>query len=155
MIRILVDCLNLGGNLLLGIGPKAVGTIPKEQVEILEGLGRSTQKHRDAIYGIRAGIPPGHYYGPTTLSKDRNILYLFVPHRPNGPLVVKGLKNRINRIWVVGNGTKLSHQIVGKQYWSSVPGICYIDLPEVALDEEVTVLAVLLDGPVDLYRERG
>lgn len=155
VIRIFIDCLNMGGNLLLDIGPKADGTIPEEQVEILEGLGRWTKKHQVAIYGSRAGIPAGHYYGPTTLSADKTILYLFVPHRPNGPLVVKGLKNKINRIWVVGNGTKLSHKIVGKQYWSQVPGICYIDLPEQALDPEVTVLAVLLDGPVELYREDG
>lgn len=155
VIRIFIDCLNMGGNLLLDIGPKADGTIPDEQVNILEGLGRWTKKHQDAIFESQAGLPPGHYYGPTTLSKDKTILYLFVPHKPNGPLVVKGLKNKINRIWVLGNGTKLSHKIVGKAYWSSVPGICYIDLPEEALDPEVTVLAVLLDGPVDLYRERG
>jgi len=42
-----------------------------------------------------------------------------------------------------------------KQYWSSVPGIVYIDVPENVLDEQVTVLAVLLDGKVDLYREKG
>jgi len=42
-----------------------------------------------------------------------------------------------------------------KQYWSSVPGIVYIDVPEKVLDQQVTVIAVLLDGKVDLYREQG
>jgi alpha-L-fucosidase len=42
-----------------------------------------------------------------------------------------------------------------KQYWSQVPGIVYIDVPEAVLDEQVTVIAVLLDGKVDLYREKG
>ncbi len=42
-----------------------------------------------------------------------------------------------------------------KQYWSTVPGILYIDVPESVLDKEVTVLAVLLDGPIELYRKEG
>ncbi|WP_299580262.1 alpha-L-fucosidase [uncultured Sunxiuqinia sp.] len=155
IIRILVDCISMGGNLLLDIGPKADGSIPEEQVNILKELGRWTSKHQEAIYGTRAGIPHEHFYGPTALNKAGDILYLFVPHKPNGPLMIKGLKNKINRIWVVGNGTKLNWEIVGKQYWSAVPGIAYIDVPEKVLDEQVTVIAVLLDGKVDLYREEG
>lgn len=155
IIRILVDCISMGGNLLLDIGPKADGTIPKEQVDILKGLGRWTNKHKEAIYGTIAGIPHNHFYGATALNKEKNILYLYVPHKPNGQLVIKGLKNKINRIWIVGEGTKLKHKVVGKQYWSAVPGIVYIDVPEKVLDKEVTVIAVLLDGKIDLYREKG
>ncbi|GAJ04188.1 unnamed protein product, partial [marine sediment metagenome] len=33
-----------------------------------------------------------------------------------------------------------------KQYWSSVPGILYIEVPDTVLDKQVTVLAVLLQG---------
>ncbi len=155
VIRILVDCINKGGNLLLDIGPKADGTIPEEQVNILKELGRWTNKHAEAIYGTRAGIPYEHYYGPTATNKEGNILYLYVPHKPNGPLVLKGIKNKINRMWVVGNGTKLNWDVKMKQYWSAVPGIVYIDVPEKVLDPQVTVIAVLLDGKVDLYRESG
>lgn len=155
IIRIFVDCISMGGNLLLDIGPKPDGTIPEEQVAILKGLGRWTKKHKEAIYGTRAGIPYGHFNGYTTLSKDKNILYLYVDNKPNGPLLIKGLKNKVNRIWVVGNGTKLSHKVVGKQYWSSVPGLLYIDVPEEVQDKDVTVIAILLKGKVDLYREEG
>ncbi len=155
VIRILVDCINKGGNLLLDIGPKADGTIPEEQVNILKELGRWTNKHAEAIYGTRAGIPYEHYYGPTATNKEGNILYLYVPHKPNGSLVLKGIKNKINRMWVVGNGTKLNWDVKMKQYWSAVPGIVYIDVPEKVLDPQVTVIAILLDGKVDLYRESG
>jgi len=155
IIRILVECISMGGNLLLDIGPKADGTIPKEQVKILKDLGRWTSKHKSAIYGTQAGIPHGHFYGPTSLSKDKTILYLYLDNKPNGPIAIKGLKNKVNRIWVVGNGTKLKSTVSGKQYWSSTPGILYIDVPEKVQDKEVTVIAVLLDGKVDLYREEG
>ena len=150
IIRIFIDCLRMGGNLLLDIGPKADGTIPQEQVDILKELGRWTNKHQEAIYGSQAGIPTDYYYGASTLSKDKKTLYLFVPHKPNGPIVVRGLKNKVNRIRVVGNGTKLSQQIHNKPYWSAKPGILYIDIPESTLDEQVTVIALLLDGEIEL-----
>lgn len=38
-------------------------------------------------------------------------------------------------------------------FWNKYPGLVYIDLPAHALDKHCTVLAILLDGPVDLYRE--
>ena len=153
IIRIFADVLAGGGNLLLDIGPHADGTIPPEQVDILQQLGRWTRAHAEAIYGTRAGIPAGHFYGPTTLSADGRILYLFLPHRPDGPVVVKGLKNSVDRIRIVGNGTKLHSQILGKQYWSPVPGILYIDVPAAETDPLMTVLALQLHGPVDLHRE--
>lgn len=152
VIRIFVDCLSMGGNLLLDVGPKADGTIPDEQIHILRELGRWNHKHAEAIYGSCAGIPKQYFYGPSTLSADRSTLYLFIDGKPNGPLMLKGIKNKINRIWVVGNGTKLSYDIKMKQYWSDKPGIVYIDIPKEVLDEEVTVISVLLDGEIDLYK---
>ena len=153
IIRIFIDCISMGGNLLLNIGPKEDGTIPDEQIITLKKLGRWIKKHSEAIYGTNAGIPPEHFYGPTTLSNDKTVLYLFLPHKPKGPLVIKGLKNQINRIRVVGNGTKLESKIIGKHYWSEVPGILYITVPEKVLDEQVTVIAIQLKGEVDLYRK--
>jgi alpha-L-fucosidase len=155
VINILVETISKGGNLLLDIGPKADGSIPGQQVEILKELGRWTNKHKEAVYETRAGIPADHFHGPTTLNKAGDILYLYLPYKPIGPVALKGIKNKINRIWVVGNGTKLNYDIKMKQYWSSVPGIVYIDVPEVVLDKDVTVIAVLLDGKIDLYRETG
>jgi alpha-L-fucosidase len=151
IIRIFVDCISKGGNLLLDIGPKPDGTIPEKQVEILKELGRWTEKHASAIYGTCAGIDCKYFNGYTALSKDKKTLYLYVDNKPNGPLLIKGLKNKINRIWVVGNGTRLTYKIMGKQYWSKVPGLLYIDLPENVQDKQVTVIAILLDGEIDMY----
>lgn len=155
LLRIFADCISMGGNLLLDIGPRADGSIPPEQEAILHAFGRWTRKHAQAVYDTGAGIPFGHFHGPTTLSPDRRILYLFQEHKPNGPLLVKGLKNTVHRTWVVGNGAKLKCTVINKQYWSNVPGFLYIDLPSDALDEQITVIALLLDGPVDLYRGDG
>jgi alpha-L-fucosidase len=110
---------------------------------------------REAIYGTRGGLPTGHSYGASTISADGTILYLFIDQKPTQPIVVKGLRNQVNTIRIVGDGTKLSHKIVGKMYWSEVPGLLYIDIPKDKLDPQVTVVAIQLKGTIDLYREDG
>jgi len=154
IIGILAECLDMGGNLLLDIGPRADGTICPEQVAILEQLGRWTSKHAEAIYGTRAGLPPGHFHGPTTVSAAGDILYLYLPCRPTGPVMLKGIRNTVRDIRVVGREEKPSWDIKMKLSWSDKPGIIYIDIPTGALDPEMTVLALQLDGPVNLYREK-
>ncbi|MDG5798886.1 alpha-L-fucosidase [Marinilabiliaceae bacterium ANBcel2] len=273
------DCISKGGNLLLNVGPKEDGTIPKPQKEILKEMGRWTNKHKEAIYGTRKGIPkenfnglsstsadnktiylyidytpnipikikglksevkdirvvgkdnnidfnynrnskelsfkfakeladekltviavdleeeakletpsqtlaedlidklkeddrwykkhkhvlqnakegisPIHYAGTTLLSKDEEILYLVVEGDPHGPVVIKGLNNKINRIWVAGHGSQLPHEVMGDIYWSSFPGTAYIDIPKRVQDEKATVIALLLEGKISLYSEEG
>lgn len=150
IINIFAQCLWMGGNLLLDIAPMPDGTIPNEQVKILEELGRWSSKHKSAIYGSLAGLDPGLFYGPSTLSADSTIIYLFLPYNPKGQIMLKGVNNSINRIWVVGNGTKLEHKTYLKPYWSDKPGLITIDIPEEVLDKNMTVIAVLLDGKLEM-----
>ena len=155
VITIFADVVSNGGNMLLDIGPKEDGTIPQEEVRVLQELGKWNGKHQEAIFGTLAGLPQGHFYGPTTLSKDSTTLYLFLPAKVNGQVVIKGLQNKIGQIKVVGTNDRLSHKIVGKISWSPIPGLVYISVPEKVQDEYMTVLAVKLDGPVRLYKGHG
>ena len=59
-------------------------------------------KHAEALSHTQKGIPAGHYIGNSALSSDKQTLYLFVEGTPNGPIAIKGLKNNISRIRVVG-----------------------------------------------------
>lgn len=155
IITIFADAVSHGGNLLLDIGPREDGTIPPQQVEVLKTLGAWNRKHGAAIFGTRAGLPAGHFYGPSTLSKDSSTLYLFLPGQGRGTFVVKGLVTPIKSVRVLGNGRSLAHKIVGKISWSPVPGLVYIDVPEGVQDPHLTVLELQLDGPVRLYRGMG
>jgi alpha-L-fucosidase len=110
-------------------------------------------KNAEILSFAEKGLPPGHYSGFSALSKDKQTLYLFVDGKPNGPIAIKGLKNNISRIRIVGEGTMLSHKIFNKLYWSPIPGIVYIDIPKDRLDAKTTVIAILLDKPLELYRE--
>jgi len=193
VIRIFSECLGMGGNLLLDIGPKADGTITPEQTKLLKELGRWTSKHAEAIYGSKAGMPLGHFYGPSTLSKDSTILYLFVTQVQGmsredkyieeeeleeainevlgksgedaieidggcgmtSSIMVKGLRNEIESVQVLGTDFVIKPKVVGKISWSSVPGTIFMDVPFDALDEQVTVLKLKLKGPLRLYEGQG
>ncbi|MCA0381787.1 MAG: alpha-L-fucosidase [Bacteroidetes bacterium] len=156
LIAIFADVISNGGNLLFDIGPREDGWIPDEQVHLLKELGKWNKKHAAAIFGTRAGLPYGHYYGPSTLSKDSTTLYLFMPYNATGKAVIKGLNNEIASIKVIGTNAALPHKVVGKISWSHVPGIVYVDdIPATAKDVYMTVLEVKLKGKLSLYRGKG
>jgi alpha-L-fucosidase len=155
VITIFADAISHGGNLLLDIGPKEDGTIPQEQVNVLKELGVWNKKHSEAIFSTTAGLPQGHFYGPTTLSKDSTSIYLFLQGNPMEQTVVKGLFDDIKSISVVGSNTPVSWKIVGKISWSQVPGLVYINVPPSSHDKYMTVLKIELKKPVRLYRGAG
>jgi alpha-L-fucosidase len=152
-IRQIADNLQAGNNPFQNTALQPDGTEVKQLKLADAGVERWVKKHAETMYKANPGLPEGHYEGNTSLSEDKQTLYLFVEGKPTGPIAIKGLKNKLHRIRVVGNGTLLGHEIFNKQYWSEIPGIAYIDVPHDLLDEDLTVIAILLDGPVSLYRE--
>ncbi|MDX1931238.1 MAG: alpha-L-fucosidase [Capsulimonadales bacterium] len=158
IVRLFAECIGMGGNVLLGIGPMADGTIPAEQIERLEGLGQWMKRHAEAIYGTRAGLPHGHFNGPTTLNPSGDVLYLFFFDRPaeqRNSLSVKGIRNAVRSVSVVGSRQSLGFRTIGGASWAGIPGVLWIDLPPSALDRNATVLRVELEGPLDLFRGEG
>src|SRR5258707_4502047 len=153
LVRMLAECIGMGGNMLLDVGPMADGTIPPEQVTRLEGLGDWISRHAEAVYDTQAGLPAGHHYGASTLSKDRQTLYLICFDRPREQIAVKGIRNAIKVISVHGN--QLTFQQLGGASWARVPGVLWIDVPESVLDPIATVIKVELEGPLDLYTGAG
>jgi len=159
IIRVFADVIGNGGNLLLDIGPKADGSIAEEQVHILKELGQWTDKHSEAIYGTRGGLPKDCFYGPSTLSQDSTTIYLFVPGQASSvqqtnpsdtQIILKGLLSPIRSIHVVGEGTYLNHKVWMKPSWSSHAGLITIDIPVNAMDKEITVIAVGLEGTLEI-----
>ncbi len=69
--------------------------------------------------------------------------------------MIKGLKNTIKRVRVVGTSAEAKVKVVGKISWSPVPGLVYIEPPKGQQDQYLTVLAVELEGKVSLYRGKG
>ncbi|MEU0300816.1 alpha-L-fucosidase [Streptomyces sp. NPDC006175] len=154
LVRYFAETIGTGGNLLLGVGPQEDGTVPDEQAARLEGLGAWIAAHRDAVYGTVTGLPAGHHYGPSTLSADRRTLYLFCFDPPREYVAVRGLRSRVRRVSVVGTGAPLAHRLVGGLH--DVPGVAWIDAPASRdVDAYATVLALELDGELDVYHGSG
>lgn len=152
LVRYFAETIAAGGNLLLDVGPKEDGTITGEQADRLIGLGDWIRAHAEAVYATVAGLPAGHHYGPSTLSADRRTLYLTCFDAPRETVSVRGLLSKVKRVSVLGSGVSLGHRVTGGH--GEVPGVLWIDAPE-ALDPYATVLAVELDGELDLYRGIG
>lgn len=152
----IADLLHNGNNLLNDSGLTNDGQemkIPKTAKTNPETL-QWISKHAEALYETGKGLPEGHYQGMSALSKDRQTIYLFVEGTSTGPVALKGIKNGIARIRIIGEGSIINHKIYNKLYWSDTPGIIYIDVPKERLDKNMTVIAILLNQPVELHREK-
>ena len=156
IIRTFVEVIASGGNLLLNIGPKPDGSIPKEQKERLLALGDWIKKHNTAVFDSNAGLPDGHFYGPTLISKDNQKVYLCLFDTPNNYISLRGIQNKVKSIKVVGNGQNLSFERNGGAVWNNIPGILRIEVPQKeSLDRYVTILEVELEDELKLYRGHG
>ena len=123
LIRMLVDIVSRGGNLLLNIGPRSDGTIPEIMINRLEDIGHWLEKNGEAIYEttINRKISSGNV--KFTLSKNKRYLYAFVNQIPKQKFVIKGITG-------VG-GEQIVH--LGKRRklnWRNVRGDLEIDIPK-------------------------
>jgi alpha-L-fucosidase len=69
-------------------------------------------------------------------------------------LLLKGLTSHVVRARVVGNGTMIFPKRIGTTL-GGAPAILAIAIPKYALDPDVTVIALHLDGPVKLFKNKG
>lgn len=153
IVRMFAECIGMGGNMLLDVGPYADGSLQPEQVERLEGLGAWIRKHEEAIYPTEAGLPHGHVYGASTLSKDRHTLYVFIFDRPWDQIAVKGLVTPVRRVSVLGSDAELAYNKIGGL--GETPGTLWIDVPETELDPNATVIKIEFDQPMQYYHGAG
>ena len=156
LLMTFAEVIGNGGNLLLNVGPKADGTLPDEQVKLLEELGRWTTKHAKGIYATVAGLPGGYFYGPSTIARDSSALYLFVPAKTTAEQLLKGIDSPVKEIRVLGSGQKLSFREVPRREISlGAPPVVYFRIPEAAQDALLTVIEVIPEGHLRISRSRG
>ncbi len=155
IIHMFCDCLAMGGNLLLDIGPKEDGTIDPRQEAVLLGLGEWIRANEEAVYDSIAGISANYYGDGSVLSEDGTVLYLFVHNRPEEAVCVKGLKNRVKRATVLHSGKELRWDVHGGAPWNGIPGILWIYMNREDCGEYTTVIRLELTDKVCLYDGAG
>lgn len=148
IVRMFCDCLTLGGNMLLDVGPKEDGTLDPRQVKILEDLGDWIHDNEEAVYDTGKGLDYRHFLGGSTLSEDRRTIYLFVYDKPSEYICLKGIKTPVKRVSVLHTGEELPFRYTGALPWSGIPGTLWIKGDEMTPHPMVTVLKVELDGEI-------
>ncbi len=152
VVRMFAETIGMGGNLLLDVGPREDGTIPAEAVERLEALGAWIRTHEAAVYGTRAGLPAGLFYGASTRSADGRTLHLVLFDAPRGPIAVKGLRTRPASARHLASGEPLAVEAVGGM--EDAPPVYWIS-PPTTLDDHATVVTLEFQTPLEVYFGRG
>ncbi|MEW2396186.1 alpha-L-fucosidase [Streptomyces sp. NPDC046862] len=156
MLHSLIDRVSKNGNMLLNIAPKADGTIPQGQRDLLLGIGDYLRRFGESIYGTRAwtayGEGPtkmggGSFTRPTagtaqdirfTRDKAGTALYATVLGWPGSSLTLKTLSS--DRIDL--------HTLSSVKLLDSTPGT-YVDLPAPTQDATGLKVALAPTAPFD------
>lgn len=89
LIRTLVNCVSKGGNLLLNVGPDAMGNFPQKSIDTLEEIGKWMDKNGESIYGCGPCNLPKPEWGRYT-EKD-GIIYAHVFEDYLGSMPLTGI----------------------------------------------------------------
>jgi alpha-L-fucosidase len=163
-----LDRISKNGNLLLNISPKADGSIPQEQKDILLAMGDWLKKYGEAVYGTRAweiygegptkmGSGHGVFTEPAegtskdirfTQSKDKGTLYAIILGWPENKenFIISSLSSgrnagkAIEKVELLGPSDVLNTVLVYSQDDSGL----VITLPEKPGDELAYVIKIRL-----------
>lgn len=106
LIRMLIDIVSKGGNLLLNVGPKPDGTIQPEFVDRLKAIGRWMSVNSEAIYETTASpfefLP---FFGRCTAKPGKLFLHVF-DWPLNRELHLKGLNNAVTGAYLLSDPSK-------------------------------------------------
>ena len=116
LVRMLIDTISKGGNLLLNVGPTARGEFDARAVATLDAIGGWTRQHARSIYGASASecvAPPDCRF---TQRGDR--LYLHIFSWPMGALYLENMVGRVAYAQFLHDGSEVHMQdgtLVGHQ----------------------------------------
>ncbi|MBQ4194263.1 MAG: alpha-L-fucosidase, partial [Clostridia bacterium] len=92
LLKMLIDCVSMGGNLLLNVGPTGRGEFDERAYERLRGIGKWMRRHSRAIYGCTQA--PLEFECPRdcryTYNPETKRLYLHMYSWPFGKIRLSG-----------------------------------------------------------------
>ncbi|SDT72773.1 alpha-L-fucosidase [Jiangella sp. DSM 45060] len=157
LVRMLVDTVAKGGNLLLNVGPDGRGALPARDVALLDALAEWMRLHGRSVVGagpaapdlaaaVAPGLPPG---AVLTQRGDRLYVHLFA--WPFEHVHLRGMADRVRYAQLLNDGSELTtiRLAPGQQAWNTRPGgqppdTLTLRLPTVRPDVLVPVVELFL-----------
>ncbi|SEF10649.1 alpha-L-fucosidase [Jiangella alba] len=157
LVRMLVDTVAKGGNLLLNVGPDGRGALPARDVTTLDALAGWMRLHGRSVVGagpaaadlaaaVAPGLPPG---AVLTQRGDRLYVHLFA--WPFEHVHLRGMADRVRHAQLLNDGSELAtiRLAPGQQAWNTTPGgqppgTLTLRLPTVRPDVLVPVVELFL-----------
>jgi len=145
LIRLLIDTVSRGGNLLLDVGPTADGRIPVIMQERLVQIGEWLKVNGEGIYATAASPLPQPPWGRCTMKPGRLFLHVF-EWPPNGQLRVPGLRNQVNKAYLLADP---QHEPLN---FTSLEREVLLEVPTQGPDPTATVIVLEIEGQPESER---
>jgi alpha-L-fucosidase len=139
VIRMLVECISKGGNLLLNVGPNALGVIQPEATERLETIGQWLAANDESVYGCgKANLPKPEWGYYTTNGKK---LFAHIMQKPVGPIGLIGLGGKVRKARLLMDGSEVN---IGRP-WNVEKDSkdCFMTIPPMQLPDELDTVVAL------------
>jgi alpha-L-fucosidase len=150
LIRMLIDTVSKGGNLLLNVGPTGRGEFDARALDRLAGMGEWMKRHSRAIYGCTQA--PAEFKTPQdcrlTYNPDTNRLYIHVFAWPFVELHLDGFAGKVDYAQLLNDASEV--KIEARPEWQahfsseSATDRCTLRLPVVQPNVTVPVIELFL-----------
>jgi alpha-L-fucosidase len=140
IIHLLIEIVAKGGNLLLGVGPKADGTLQEEAVKRLEEIGQWLKLNGNAIYNTRttAEYVDGKTYFTKSKTGKQTYALLCLDEKEPLPASISWKNNS------PAKGTKMTLLQTGETVkWINENSITKVSLPKSLLSAKTTSPAIV------------
>ncbi len=142
LLKLLIDSVSMGGNLLLNVGPTGRGEIDERAVDRLQGIGKWMKRHSRSIYGCTQA--PLEFECPKdcryTYNPETKRLYLHIYNWNFGKIYLRGeVCEHVEYIQLLNDASEI--------FYTEIPerNMVEISLPvKKPLNAEIPVLEIFL-----------
>jgi alpha-L-fucosidase len=147
LLRMLIDTVSKGGNLLLNVGPTARGEFDERAMDRLAGMGRWMHAHGRAIYGC--GPAPEGFKTPQdcrlTYNPDTRRLYVHMFAWPFRALHLDGLAGKVRYAQLLNDASEIPFVEPERlAHWGVPEDVLTLALPVQKPNVDVPVIELFL-----------
>lgn len=153
LVKLLIECVAMGGNLLLNVGPTGRGEFDARALDRLKGMGEWMRRHGRSIYGCTQA--PAEFEPPKdcryTWNPETNRLYLHVFSWPYRHLHLPGMAGRVKYAQLLNDASEVRmlaavpEESYGVMKPDRKPSLLTLELPVKKPDVTVPVVELFLE----------